>query len=257
MMQVQNYQSKELNIFTEDGKGRFRVNDITGTVPGFAPTVKVFGVGFSGSNADGGTLYVPQMYTQVDGDPGHVGYSLGFLLAGKSAIEAALSVEASTRATADTLTDAAIAAEIKARNMSEAYFQSAMSSEQLMRTTGDFNLGSRVDQEAGARVADVNTLTVALASTQQSVGAETARAQTAEAGLVVQDQTEKSAREAADVKLSSDLAAELASRTSGDAKLAGDLLVETSRSLAAEEKLSGAAALTSSRATPTPRRLIA
>ena len=248
---MQNYQSRELNIFTADGKGQFRVSDVSGTVPGFGATVKVFSMGFTGSNADGGTLYVPQLYSQVDGNPGHVGYSLSFLLAGKTSIEGALAAEASTRASADSVNSLAISNEATARASADSYHAQGLSTETFARQSADQALDTKISQESGARIADISTVTQAIGATNQQLTYENQRAQSAEAAIVATELVEKSARIAGDTSLLMSLNAETESRLQADQKQASDLVIEAARSLAAESKLSDRIDFIVSNANPT------
>ena len=248
---MQNYQSRELNVFTQDGLGHFRVSDITGQAPGFASTTKVFSMSFSGSNPDGGAIYIPMVYTQVNGGPYHVGSTISFLLAGKDAIEAALATETSARSSADTATNSALAAEAATRANADAYHAQGLSAETFGRQSADQALDTKIMQESGARVADVATITQAIGSTNQSLVIEAQRAKSAEEAIVAVELVEKNARIAADVSQVAALNAETESRLQADQKQAGDLVVETARSLAAEEKLGSRIDFIVSNANPT------
>lgn len=247
------YQSKELNLYSNDGKSKYTFSDGTGLVPGLSsavPILKLEGdvsaAGYKGNVAIPNLLYKIHASTSY----AYLSYALFALETTGTTLTNGLAQELKDRQSADDVLTTGLAAEVKARGDKDIVHTNAIAQEIFDRSAAvQANLVLITNEVADRKAA----ITIVSNSASGNALAITAEQKAREAKDVLLDTAiddERKRAENMESILGADLSQEVGDRTSQFNALDGGLTAEVKRATEKEAKLDARIDFITSNANP-------
>ena len=177
------YQSKELNLYSTDGKNKYSFTDATGLIPGLAPSTPILKLE-SDVSAEGmqGSIAIPNLLYKLHASQYYsfLSYALFALESKDTELTSGLAQEVVDRKASDSVLTVGLAGEVKARQDADAIHTSAIATEVYDRTAGDLANLTKINQEIADRKAGIFAVSSNGAQTYIELQAEVNRALQAE-----------------------------------------------------------------------------
>jgi len=209
------YQSKELNLYSNDGKSKYTFADATGLIQGIAPVVPVLKLEGDVSAAGyRGNVAIPNLLYKIHGTEYYA-----FLSATISTHESNISMlvgqvytEGVDRKAADATLTAGLAAEVKIRGDADYALSGRISDEVYDRGVADLANAGAISQEVSDRKVAITTVSAAGGANTLAIAAETKAREEADAKLTTAVSDEKQRAELAEYGLNNDIQGEIGNR---------------------------------------------
>lgn len=226
------YQSKELNLYSNDGKNKYTFSDATGLVPGLAPVSPILKLE-SDVNVDGyqGSIAIPNLLYKLHGSDYYsfLSYTLFSLEATGTTLTSGLAQELADRKSADSKLTTDLAAEVKTRGEVDYSLSGRISDEVYDRGVADLANSQAITQEVADRKSAITTVSGAAGANTLAIAAETKLREEADVKLTTAVSDEKGRAEYQEYQIREDIKSEAKARLDEDVKIAAAVVAEAKR----------------------------
>jgi hypothetical protein len=226
------YQSKELNLYSNDGKNKYSFTDATGLVQGLAPTTPILKLE-SDVSADGmqGSIAIPNLLYKLHASDYYsfLSYAIYALESKDAELTAGLAQELVDRKNADDVLTSGLATEVKARGDADSVHTGAIAQEVYDRGAGDLANSQAITTEIADRKAAVLVVSNAAASNALAITAEAKARADADVVLTTAVSDEKTRAELAEYGLNNDIQGEIGHRMAAVSTVSAAVVAEAKR----------------------------
>lgn len=223
------YQSKELNLYSNDSKNKYTFADATGLIPGLAPVVPVLKLE-SNVSPEGyqGSIAIPNLLYKLHASDYYsfLSYTLFSLESTGTTLTSGLAQELVDRKAADATLTSGLAAEVKARGDADFIHTGAIAQEVYDRGLGDLANAGAIATEVSDRKAAITTVSAAAGANTLAIAAETKAREEADVKLTTAVSDEKTRAELAEYGLNNDIQGEIGHRMAAVSEVSAAVVAE-------------------------------